>query len=109
MRFKDEKGWILNQPKITLEIWSRQTVTRTYRMTANIIILLCSIIIMIMSSESHEDEDLNRGEAVAQEQQRISEQTERPAKETQAKRKDPDDRGEAVAQEQQRISEEGKR
>jgi hypothetical protein len=64
---------------------------------------------MIMSSDGHDDEDLNRGEAVAQEQQRITDQTERPAKETQAKRKDPDDRGEAVAQEQQRISEEGKR
>jgi hypothetical protein len=63
---------------------------------------------MIMSSDGHDD-DLNRGEAVSQEQQRITDQTERPAKETQAKRKDPDDRGEAVAQEQQRISEEGKR
>ena len=62
---------------------------------------------MIMSSDGHEDEDSNRGDVVAQEQQRIIEQTERPAKET--KRKDPDDRGEAVAQEQQRISEEGKR
>ncbi len=61
---------------------------------------------MIMSSEGHEDEDLNRGEAVAQEQKRINEETERPAK---AKRKDPDDRGEAVAQEQKRIVEEGKR
>jgi hypothetical protein len=61
---------------------------------------------MIMSSEGHEDEDLDRGEAVTQEKQRISEQTERPAK---GKRKDPDDRGEAVTQEKQRISEEGKR
>ena len=59
---------------------------------------------MIMSSEGHEDED--RGDVVAQEQQRINEETERPAK---AKRKDPDDRGEAVAQEQKRIVEEGKR
>jgi hypothetical protein len=57
----------------------------------------------------HEDEDLNRGDVVAQEQQRIIEETERPAKETQAKRRDADDRGEAVAQEQQRIIEEGKR
>ena len=64
---------------------------------------------MIMSSDGHEDEDSNRGDVVAQEQQRIIEQTERPAKATQAKRKDPDDRGETVAQEQQRISEEGKR
>jgi hypothetical protein len=63
--------------------------------------------IMIMSSEGHEDEDSNRGDVVAQEQQRIIEQTERPAKETQAKRRDPDDRGEAVAQEQERITEEG--
>ena len=61
---------------------------------------------MMMSSEGHEDEDLNRGDVVAQEQERINEETERPAKE---KRKDPDDRGEAVAQEKQRISEEGKR
>jgi hypothetical protein len=61
---------------------------------------------MIMSSEGHEDEDLNRGEAAAQEQKRINEETERPAK---AKRKDPDDRGEAVAQEQKRVVEEGKR
>ena len=60
-----------------------------------------------MSSEGHKDEDLNRGDVVAQEQQRINEETERPAKET--KRKDPDDRGEAVAQEQQKITEEGKR
>ena len=43
-------------------------------MTANIIISLCWIIIMIMSSE---DEDLNRGEAVAQEQQRITEEGKR--------------------------------
>ena len=64
---------------------------------------------MIMSSDGHDDDALTRGDAVAQEQQRITDQTERPAKETQAKRKDPDDRGEAVAQEQQRISEEGKR
>ena len=64
--------------------------------------------IMIMSSEGHEDEDSNRGDVVAQEQQRIIEQTKRPAKETQAKRRDPDDRGEAVAQEQERINEEGK-
>ena len=63
--------------------------------------------IMIMSSEGHEDEDSNRGDVVAQEQERIIEQTERPAKETQAKRRDPDDRGEAVAQEQERITEEG--
>ena len=63
---------------------------------------------MIMSSEGHKDEDLNRGDVVAQEQQRINEETERPAKETQAKRRDPDDRGEAVAQEQERINEEGK-
>ena len=61
---------------------------------------------MMTSSEGHEDEDLNRGDVVAQEQQRINEETERPAK---AKRKDPDDRGEAVAQEQKRIVEEGKR
>ena len=61
-----------------------------------------------MSSEGNEDEDLNRGDVVAQEQQRMIEQTERPAKETQAKRRDPNDRGEAVAQEQKRITEEGK-
>jgi hypothetical protein len=64
---------------------------------------------MIMSSEGHKDEDLNRGDVVAQERQRINQETERPAKETQVRRKDPDDRGEAVAQEQQRIAEEAKR
>ena len=32
---------------------------------------------MIMSSDGHDDEDLNRGEAVAQEQQRISEEGKR--------------------------------
>jgi hypothetical protein len=32
---------------------------------------------MIMSSEDHEDEDLNRGDVVAQEQQRIIEEGKR--------------------------------
>jgi hypothetical protein len=48
-----------------------------YRITANIIISLLNYHIMIMSSEGHEDEDSNRGEAVAQEQQRISEEGKR--------------------------------
>jgi hypothetical protein len=43
------------------------------------------------------------------EQERIIEETERPVKDTQSKRRDPADRGEAVAQEQERIIEETER
>jgi hypothetical protein len=61
-----------------------------------------------MSSESH-DENLNRGDIVAQEEERIIEEAERPTKATQTKRRDPADRGESAEQEQERIIEEAER
>jgi hypothetical protein len=61
-------------------------------------------IIIIMSSESH-DEISDRGAAVQQEQERIIEEANRPIKGKRTERQDPKDRGEAVEQEQERIIE----
>ena len=49
------------------------------------------------------DESLNRGDVAAQEQERITEEAERPIKGAQTKKRDPADRGESAEQEQQRY------
>jgi hypothetical protein len=60
------------------------------------------MLITIMFTEGA-DESLNRGDVAAQEQERITEEAERPIKGAQTKKRDPADRGESAEQEQQRY------